>query len=145
MHLLVPDRYEAADWFRANLGFEIVDETRVWANIEGGPLTISADGGQSGLALFERGAHPEFKVETAVAFRVDPEQFIAFADGLKSSEIRDVAGDPLKIESVVDHDLCYAFYFLDPYGNQFELDCYEHGRVRRDLIEKQDITPVRYW
>ena len=37
MHLIVPDRYEAAAWFEQNLGFEIVDAYREWAEVEGGP------------------------------------------------------------------------------------------------------------
>ena len=142
LHLLVPDRYEAARWYKENLGFEIVERYKLWADV-GGPLHISADGGRSGLALFERGPHTHIKAECSVAFRVGADEFIAFAEGLQSSSIRDASGEPLKAESVVDFDLCYAFYFQDPYGNEFELDCYEYGEVRRDLIERLGITPVR--
>ena len=145
MHLMVPDRYEAARWFQKNLGFEIVEKYRAWAEVAGGPLHISADGGRSALALFERGQHPEFKVETAVAFRVGAEEFVTFGNELASIELRDAGGKPLEPASVVDHDLCYAYYFQDPYGNSFELDCYEYERVKRDLIEKKGITPVRFW
>ncbi|MFP8876160.1 MAG: hypothetical protein VCB99_04460 [Myxococcota bacterium] len=45
----------------------------------------------------------------------------------------------------MDHDLCCAFYFQDPCGNTFELDCYDHARVKRDLVEAQGIQPVRFW
>ena len=34
---LVPDRYAAAACFEQNLGFEIVDAYREWAEVEGGP------------------------------------------------------------------------------------------------------------
>jgi catechol 2,3-dioxygenase-like lactoylglutathione lyase family enzyme len=145
MHLLVPDRYEAAFWYQQNLGFEIVKQYEVWAQVEGGPLHISADGGRSGLALFERGQHPEFRVETSVAFRVRAGEFVAFADNLSSANLRGMNGQPLKRESVVDHDLCYAYYFQDPYGNRFELDCYDYDEVRRDLVEQHSIIPVRFW
>ncbi len=145
MHLLVPDRYEAARWYESHLGFEIVKPYEVWAEIDGGPLHISSDGGQSGLALFERGVHPDFEMEASVAFRVDPKPFIAFANGLASTDIKGLDGKPLTRESVVDHDLCYAFYFQDPYGNRLELDCYDHDDVKRDLIEKHGIEPVRFW
>jgi catechol-2,3-dioxygenase len=145
MHLLVPDRYEAARWYKDNLGFEIIEQYKVWADIPGGPLHISADGGRSALALFERGQHPDFRVETWVAFRVGAKEFIAFASGLESSNIRDASGNSLRPGSVVDHDLCYAFYFQDPYGNKFELDCYDYDEVRHDLVQKMGITPVRFW
>ena len=144
LHLLVPDRYEAARWYKENLGFEIIERYKLWADV-GGPLHISADGGHSGLALFERGPHTHIKAECLIAFRVGAKEFIAFAEGLQSSSIRDAGGEPLKVESVVDHDLCYAFYFQDPYGNEFELDCYEHDEVRRGLVERLGITPVRFW
>ena len=145
MHLLVPDRYAAARWYEENLGFEIVEKYEVWAEIEGGPLHVSADGGQSALALFERGQHPDFKVETSVAFRVGAAQFVAFADGLASAHIPGTNGETLRRDSVVDHDLCYAYYFEDPYGNKFELDCYDCDEVKRGLIQKYDITPIRFW
>jgi len=146
MHLVVPDRYEAAAWFQANLGFEIIDAYRQWAEVEGGPLHISADGGRSGLALFKAGTgHPTTQIPIGIAFQVDAEQFIEFARGLEDKEIRDTQGAPLRAASVVDHDLCFAFYFLDPWGNTFELDCYDHARVQRDLIEDQGIEAVRFW
>ncbi len=40
MHLLVPDRQEAARWYQKNLGFEVVGEYAAWAELEGGPLHI---------------------------------------------------------------------------------------------------------
>ena len=145
MHLLVPDRYEAARWYQKNLGFEIVKKYQVWAEVEGGPLHISADGGHSALALFEREQHPEFRVETWVAFRVDASQFVTFANNLTSTSIQDNKGKTLGRESVVDHDLCYAYYFEDPYGNRLELDCYDYDEVKRELIQKHAITPLRFW
>jgi catechol 2,3-dioxygenase-like lactoylglutathione lyase family enzyme len=54
VHIRVPDRLEAAVWYRDHLGFEPVDRFDFWASVvEGGPLQISADGGGTMLALFE--------------------------------------------------------------------------------------------
>jgi catechol-2,3-dioxygenase len=145
MHLLVPDRFAAARWYHDQLGFEIIDQYRVWAEVPAGPLHISADGGQSALALFERGKHPDFRVEKWVAFRVTAEQFVAFADGLAQSDIRDAKGNQLTRASVVDHDLCFAYYFQDPWGNPFELDCYEYEAVKRDLLDRHGIAPIRFF
>ena len=30
-------------------------------------------------------------------------------------------------------------------GNKFELDTYDYDQVKRDLVEKHAITPVRFW
>ena len=42
IHLMVPDRYEAARGYAENLGFEIVAEYEEWARVDGGPLQVSA-------------------------------------------------------------------------------------------------------
>ena len=146
IHLMVPDRYGAARWYAENLGFEIVGEYEEWARVDGGPLHLSADGGRSGIALFEiREGTPTSKIEIGVAFAVDAPTFVAFAEGVAERELSDGLGGRLTPSDVVDHDLCYAFYFQDPYGNAFELDCYDHAAVKRDLVEKKGITPVRFW
>ena len=46
---------------------------------------------------------------------------------------------------VIDFDLCWAFDLADPWGNQYELNCYDYERIRVDLIERDGIDPVRYW
>ena len=146
IHLMVPDRYEAARWYAENLGFEIVAEYEEWARVDGGPLHVSADGGGSGLALFEiQEGTPTFKIEIGAAFAVDAPTFVAFSEGLTERELSDGRGGQITSASVVDHDLCYAFYFEDPYGNAFELDCYDHAAVKTGLVEKHGITPARFW
>ena len=56
IHLMVPDRYEAARWYAENLGFEIVEAYEEWAQVEGGPLHVSADGGRSSSPQAPRAA-----------------------------------------------------------------------------------------
>jgi hypothetical protein len=81
---------------------------------------------------------------TGVAFSVDAATFTSFTRSLPG-EIRDPAGDPLASDDVVDFDLCWAFDLADPWGNVYELNCYEHEVIRRDLIEADGIEPRRYW
>lgn len=146
VHLVVPDREAAARWYAERLGFEAVDEYAEWAAVDGGPLHISADGGKSGIALFQASSgHPAGKLEMGVAFRVDAETFIGFALGLAEIGLLQASGEPLEIGCIVDFDLCYAYNFEDPYGNQLELDCHDHATVKRELVEAQGLTPVRYW
>lgn len=146
VHIRVPDRDAAAEWYATHLGFEPVERFDFWANgIDGGPLQISADGGATTLALFQTGeGHPMIAQQTGVAFSVDADAFVAFARSLPG-EINGSQGTPLRAEDLVDFDLCWAYDLADPWGNQYELNCYEYVRVADELVAPLGVTPVRYW
>lgn len=146
VHIRVPDRAAAAEWYSKHLGFEPVAQYEFWATgFEGGPLQISADGGRTMLALFETSdEHPMVAQTTGVAFTVEPDVFISFVHSLPG-EICGPSGRPLVPADVVDFDLCWAFDFADPWGNRYELNCYAYERIRSDLIERDAIPAVRYW
>ena len=146
VHIRVPDRAAAATWYATHLGFEPVEQYSFWATgFEGGPLQISADGGRTMLALFEAGeGHPMVAQTTGVAFSVDAEAFIAFTRSLPG-EISGPSGRPLVPDDVIDFDMCWAFDLADPWGNRYELNCYDYDRIKADLIESDAITAVRYW
>lgn len=145
-HIRVPDRDEAATWYARNLGFEPVERYAFWsAGVDGGPLQISADGGATMLALFQASdAQPMVAQKTGIAFSVDAETFSSFTRSLPG-EINGVSGRPLEPNDVIDFDLCWAFDLVDPWGNLYELNCYDYERIRADLIEPDGITAVRYW
>ena len=82
--------------------------------------------------------------QTGVAFSVDADAFIAFARSLPG-EIPGRDGDPLDRDDLVDFDLCWAFDLADPWGNRYELNCYDYDRIRADLVEADGLSPVRYW
>lgn len=146
VHIRVPDRAEAARWYATHLGFEPVEAYDFWATaVDGGPLQISADGGRTMLALFEASeAHPMTPQQTGVAFSVDADTFIAFARSLPCG-IDSPLGEPLQLADLVDFDLGWAFDFADPWGNRYELNCYEYDRVRTELVEADGVEVVRYW
>lgn len=146
VHIRVPDRHAAARWYAEHLGFEPVESFDFWATgFEGGPLQISADGGKTMLALFEAGEHhPMVPQETGVAFSLDAENFMAFARSLPG-ELLAPSGEPLQINDIVDFDLCWAYNLADPWGNQYELNCYDYARIKTELIERDDVQPARYW
>lgn len=146
VHIRVPDREAAADWYREHLGFEPVEKYEFWATgFGGGPLQISADGGETMLALFEASdGHPMVAQETGVAFSVDADTFISFTRSLPG-EIKNSSGGPLVPNDVIDFDMCWAFDLGDPWGNRYELNCYEYDRIKSDLIEADAIAAVRYW
>lgn len=146
VHIRVPDREAAADWYAEHLGFEPVKNYEFWAHgFEGGPLQISADGGKTMLALFEAGdGHPMIPQITGIAFSVDGENFMTFARSLPNG-IATPSGQPLHINDIVDFDMCWAYNFADPWGNSFELNCYEYERIKKDLIDADGVSPLRYW
>jgi catechol 2,3-dioxygenase-like lactoylglutathione lyase family enzyme len=146
VHIRVPNRAEAARWYAEHLGFEPVDAYDFWATgFEGGPLQISADGGETTLALFEATeAHPMVPLRNGVAFNVDAESFIGFAHSLPCG-IDHTSGEPLVSTHLVDFDLCFAFEFVDPWGNQYELNTYDYQRVRAELLENEGVQADRKW
>lgn len=146
VHIRVPNRDEAARWYADHLGFEPVERFDFWVKgFAGGPLQISADGGQTMLALFEASeGHPMIPQETGVAFSLEAEAFIAFARSLPG-EIGSPSGRPLEVDDIVDFDLCWAYNLADPWGNQYELNCYDYARIKTELIESDGVEPVRYW
>ncbi len=146
VHIRVPDRAEAARWYEEHLGFEAVEAYDFWAKgFEGGPLQISADGGHTTLALFEATeSHPMVPQQTGIAFSVDADAFMAFARSLPGS-IDSTTGGPLAMSDLIDFDLCWAFDFVDPWGNRFELNNYDYDRVRVELVEAEAVPVVRYW
>lgn len=146
VHIRVPDRAEAARWYAEHLGFEPVAEYAFWADgFDGGPLQISADGGRTTLALFEATAgHPLSPQETGVAFSVDADMFISFARSLPCG-IDGTAGTALVLADLVDFDLCWAFELVDPWGNRYELNCYEYDRIKAELVEADGVQPDRKW
>ena len=145
VHIRVPDRAQAAAWYAEHLGFEPVEQFDFWASeVDGGPLQISADGGRTMLALFEVSeGHPMIPQRTGVAFSVDVDTFIEFTRSLPG-ELQSPLGRPLVADDVVDFDLCWAFDFVDPWNNLYELNCYEYDAIKAELTAA-GVTPNRYW
>ncbi|MEM7016769.1 MAG: VOC family protein [Pseudomonadota bacterium] len=147
MHLVVPDREEAAQWYEDVLGFKRVEAYKHWWDIPGAPIHVSADGGASGLALFQAGDGHELTqgIGMGVAFKLPANEFIAFANALGSSiHVNDKGGKALTSASVVDLDLCFSYGFFDPYGHELELTTYDYDEVKQHLTD-QGIRPIRYW
>jgi catechol 2,3-dioxygenase-like lactoylglutathione lyase family enzyme len=147
VHLVVPDRDEAARWYHDVLGFEPVAEYDFWASeVDGGPLQMSADGGHTMIALFRRPeGYPSDAGSAGPAFSVDADTFARFIRALPDDRITSPSGAPLTPDDVVDFDLCWAFDLADPWGNVHELNCFDYDTVRRELIEADGITPGRKW
>ena len=97
------------------------------------------------LALFEASdVHPMVPQQTGVAFSVDTDTFTSFARSLPG-QIDNPLGQRLSLADLLDFDLCWAFNLVDPWANQYELNCYDYERVRTDLVEAHGVEPERYW
>jgi catechol 2,3-dioxygenase-like lactoylglutathione lyase family enzyme len=120
IHVYVPDREQAAQWFQAVLGFKVVEALRVWA-ADGGPLTIGDESEKIHLALFERS---EFIPSTAIAFAADAKNFMEWKPLLEKRGI---------LARCTDHDLAWSLYFHDPYDNMYEITTYDHPEVSEAL------------
>ena len=135
VELFVPDRQEAARWYREVLGLEVLPGYREWFDDPRGPLMISSDGGTTKLALFT--GEPQGDRQTAgfhlVAFRLDAREFLAFLEKLPALRLRDHLERNVTRDLVKDHDQALSLYFSDPWGHRLELTSYEHEAVRAAL------------
>ena len=140
VELFVPDRRQAADWYRRVLGLDVVPEYEHWAKDPRGPLMISSDSGSTKLALFQ-GA-PQGSRETAgfhlVAFRVGAVTFADFLRRLPDLDLTDHRGRNVTADLVVDHEQAYSIYFSDPFGHRLELTTYACDETKAELESLHD-------
>ena len=140
VEFFVPDRYEAAAWYKRVLGLEILRDYEEWAREGGGPLMISSDSGRTKLALFEgepQGAKPTAGYHL-VAFRVDGPGFAEFLRRLSGQGLTDHTGKNVSAAAVVDHGKAYSIYFSDPYGHRLEVTTYDVERIK-SLLDRLDV------
>ena len=142
VELFVPDRDEAADWYKRTLGLEIVPGYQRWAADPRGPLMISSDEGSTKLALFER--QPQVPDAASgwhlVAFRVDADGFIEFVKRLADRPLIDDQERAVTVDSVADHDKAFSVYFIDPYGHRLEVTTYEYEATRAALAQLREMN-----
>jgi catechol 2,3-dioxygenase-like lactoylglutathione lyase family enzyme len=137
VELFVPDRYEAADWYKRTLGLEIVPGYEPWATDPRGPLMISSDDGNTKLALFV-GRPQESRPASGwhlVAFRVDADGFMEFMKRLADQPLIDDQRRTVTFDSIVDHEKAYSVYFSDPYGHRLEVTTYDYEATRAALSQ----------
>jgi catechol 2,3-dioxygenase-like lactoylglutathione lyase family enzyme len=135
VELFVPDRRQAADWYRRVLGLDVVPEYEHWEEDPHGPLMISSDSGNTKLALFQ--GRPQGSRETAgfhlVAFRVGAVDFAEFLRMVPDLGLTDHRGHRVTADMVVDHGSAYSIYFSDPFGHRLELTTYAYDETKTKL------------
>lgn len=131
IHVYVADQYEAAEWYEKVLGLKVLEDLEGWT-AGGGPLTISGDGGHSGIALFARPSEKSVNQST-VAFGVGGDDFAAFIARLPELKLVDRLGAPVTADEIADHAKSWSIYFTDPYGNPIEVTTYDYDLVKEKL------------
>lgn len=121
IHVYVPNRAAAAEWYEKVLGFSVVESLLSWAEDEQGPLTLEDQDGNIHLALFQR---ETFTPLTSIAFGTDGAQFMEWKHYLESRDL---------LKRLADHKLAWSMYFYDPYDNMHEITTYEYDDVARQL------------
>lgn len=117
VHLLVPDKAQAAHWYSENLGFHIVESLRDW-DTPTGPLTIADASGRVHLALFQADAYTPLK---ALAFKASGAGLLAWQ--------RHLQGLGLSLRTA-DHGASCSLYFTDPFGHYHEITSPETEPIR---------------
>ncbi len=132
VHVEVTDRYKAAEWYRKVLGLVPHDELAAWAEDPMGPLILKAADGAPALSLFQRGCAAMTR-DATIAFKVSGDDFLNFCHALDGWELKDPTGKVLSAKDVVDHDLSWSIYFVDPDQNRFEVTTYDYGHVAAQI------------
>jgi hypothetical protein len=113
IHVFVPNRHEALDWYSSILGLEPIKSLLFWA--KNGPLTIGNDDGSIHIALFE--GEPNNN-QSVIAFNTTGEDFINW-----HKRINNALSGSIEVD---DHSVSFSIYFEDPYGNPFEITSYDY-------------------
>ena len=123
IHVFVPDRQKALDWYSTILGFKPVNRLLFWAKT--GPLTIGNEEGSIQIALFE--GEPDNN-RSVIAFNATGEEFIYW-----HKRINNTLSEFIEVE---DHSVSFSIYFEDPYGNPYEITSYDYEILSNHYNEK---------
>ena len=128
VHIEVSDRDRAADWYGRVLGLKRDPKLASWADDPMGPLILSTEDGMPVLSLFNGECRSPSRDGT-IAFRMSGMSFLAFLTDLPKLNLTHEKGHTLSRSDMVDHDLSWSIYFVDPYGNRIEATTYDYREV----------------
>ncbi len=114
VHVFVTDRTAAEVWYRDVLDLHRDPALAFWSS-GGGPLMLRNPSRTIMLALFER---PRQISRSTIAFEVQASHFLPWNSHLDKSLNQKI--------DLVDHEVSWSIYFVDPDENPFEITCYDY-------------------
>ena len=113
IHVFVPERQQALDWYSTILSLEPIKSLLFWA--KDGPLMIGNDDGTIRIALFE--GEP-INNRSVIAFNTTGKDFINW-----HKRINNALNGSIEVD---DQSVSFLIYFEDPYGNPYEITSYDY-------------------
>lgn len=130
VHLEVSDRETAANWYKRVLGLTKHPDLATWADDPMGPLILEAGDGQPALSLFARDFKDASR-DATIAFRLDGNGFLDFCSALGILDLRNRLGEQVTRANIVDHEVSWSIYFLDPDQNRLEVTTYDYDAIAK--------------
>jgi catechol-2,3-dioxygenase len=136
IHVFVKDKIEAANWYKNILGLEPINSYENPLD-EGGPFTLSSDGGKTCIALFKR--KEAFSNKSTIAYKLSGNSLVNFIKHINSFNVSNVDGKPFSKKDIIDHQYSFSVYFYDLDGNPIEITTYDYDIVKAILNNTDDI------
>lgn len=121
IHVPVPNREEAAEWYSEHLGFRLCEKLALWLEHEYAPLFLEDPSENVKVALVKT---DNFSPASAIAFRCGGPELLEWSTYLSGKGI---------LERVADHEVCWSLYFKDVAGNGIEITSYDYGFLSKKL------------
>lgn len=124
IHRYVPDKFEAAAWYKKLFAFEIVEILRPNAEqYPKAPLDVANADRSVILALFSTEKTELMGSTATIALRVSPEDFIRLMEHTEELDIVKRGGARLTRAHIIYHSTTgdQSVYFIDPCGNSIEI------------------------
>ncbi|MGJ8526247.1 hypothetical protein LMG33818_001996 [Halomonadaceae bacterium LMG 33818] len=135
VHIEVTDRAASAKWYEQVLGLVQCKKLAQWGDNKHGPWILATIDDQPALALFQwddvvRPKNPRSRDNT-IAFRVSGTEFITFVHQMPEYGLVGTRTKTLitGTADIVDHDVAWSIYFMDPDENCLELTTYDYAAV----------------
>ncbi|OWY40644.1 glyoxalase [Xenophilus sp. AP218F] len=125
IHIRVKDVPKALKWYQRVLGLAPDARYKHMQNGPHGTVMLANSNGAVRLAISEDKAETASGVG-AIAFVVSGQDFLEWIDQLAGERVTNAEGQTIARDSVRDHRIFCSLFFVDPFGNPFEIVSYDH-------------------
>lgn len=132
VHVLVSDREASIAWYGRTLGLRPDSRFATWAHRAAGPIVLCTEAGRTVLSLFVRPGVEQAQ-DATIAFGMAGGAFVRFMEALPALALQHHGGRILSASNLIDHELSFSIYFLDPDRNRVEVTTYDREAVVQAL------------